>query len=247
MEAGWHLGDRLLYLSMPRLRGDDVADLQVRLAQLGFDPGRIDGIFGPLLHTAVGEFQRNRALEPTGVVTLATLVELRRVGAVAGERRLVTDAREDAGFEGVGSGLVVVAGVSRLADLVASSWTDTDVLVRLTTDDPDAIAAAANRADATLTLSFAADDRLRGVRLNYWASYRSHSRRGERVASAVASRLAGQSTLPRVEVVGMALPVLRETRMTTLHVEHGTDAADLAPLAQALIGAVEAALHSTAG
>ena len=29
------------------LRGDDVAELQVRLAQLGFNPGRIDGIFGP--------------------------------------------------------------------------------------------------------------------------------------------------------------------------------------------------------
>ena len=32
----------------PYLRGDDVAELQVRLAQFGFNPGRIDGIFGPL-------------------------------------------------------------------------------------------------------------------------------------------------------------------------------------------------------
>jgi len=43
VEAGWRLGQRLLYLVHPYLRGDDVAELQVRLAQLGFNPGRIDG------------------------------------------------------------------------------------------------------------------------------------------------------------------------------------------------------------
>ena len=242
VEAGWHLGDRLLYLATPRLRGDDVADLQVRLSQLGFDPGRIDGIFGPLLHTAVSEFQRNRALEPSGVVTLTTLVELRRVAAISADRYLVTDAREGAGFDEVGSGLVVIAGSSPLAECVAAAWADPSPMLRLTSDDPDVIASAANRADARLVLSFAPSPDVRGVRLNYWASYRSHSRRGERVASAIASRLASELTLPRVEVTGMALPILRETRMTTVHVEHGTEG-DLTPLAQALLEAVAATLH----
>src|ERR1035438_9999183 len=40
VEAGWRLGHRLLYLAHPTLRGDDVAELQVRLAQFGFNPGR---------------------------------------------------------------------------------------------------------------------------------------------------------------------------------------------------------------
>jgi N-acetylmuramoyl-L-alanine amidase len=64
-EARWQLGQRLLYDTRPALRGDDVAELQVRLAQLGFNPGRIDGIFGPLTAGALTEFQRNCALEAT--------------------------------------------------------------------------------------------------------------------------------------------------------------------------------------
>ncbi len=47
IEAGWELGDRLLMLNAPMLRGDDVADLQRSLNHVGFDCGRPDGIFGP--------------------------------------------------------------------------------------------------------------------------------------------------------------------------------------------------------
>ncbi|MDE3223448.1 MAG: peptidoglycan-binding protein, partial [Acidobacteriota bacterium] len=92
IEAGWKLGDRLLFLSFPFQRGDDVAQLQVRLAQLGFNPGRIDGIFGPLLDRAVREFQENAGLEVSGTLTRATIHALERLGGGA-ERRLVTDAR----------------------------------------------------------------------------------------------------------------------------------------------------------
>ena len=34
-------------LTAPNLRGEDVAELQRILARLGFDCGRVDGIFGP--------------------------------------------------------------------------------------------------------------------------------------------------------------------------------------------------------
>ena len=46
VEAGRVLGDRLLYYRNPMLRGDDVATLQRQLGALGFDAGRVDGIFG---------------------------------------------------------------------------------------------------------------------------------------------------------------------------------------------------------
>lgn len=164
------------------------------------------------------------------------------MAAITADRHLVSDAREGAGFDEVDSGLVVIAGSSPLAECVAAAWTDLSPMLRVASDDPDIIASTANRADARLVLSFAPSLEVRGVRLNYWASYRSHSRRGERLASAIASRLASELTLPRVEVTGMALPVLRETRMTTVHVEHGT-AGDLTPLAQALLEAVVATLH----
>ena len=34
-------------LTAPNLRGEDVAELQRILARLGFDCGRVDGIYGP--------------------------------------------------------------------------------------------------------------------------------------------------------------------------------------------------------
>jgi peptidoglycan hydrolase-like protein with peptidoglycan-binding domain len=75
-EAAWTLGSRLLYLVSPHLRGDDVAQLQEALALLGFDPGRIDGIFGIQTQQALQEFQRNCALPVTGELTRTTLGEL---------------------------------------------------------------------------------------------------------------------------------------------------------------------------
>jgi len=46
VEAGYHVGDRTLYLRYPYFRGDDVRALQRRLNALGFDAWREDGIFG---------------------------------------------------------------------------------------------------------------------------------------------------------------------------------------------------------
>jgi hypothetical protein len=41
------------------------------------------------------------------------------------------------------------------------------------------------------------------------------------LASTLATALSKSNIASRVEVAAMALPILRETRMTTLHVEHG--------------------------
>ena len=61
------------------LRGDDVAELQQRLSALGFDTGRVDGIFGDLTSAALGEFQRNVGLPVDGI---AGAVHRRRAPAV---------------------------------------------------------------------------------------------------------------------------------------------------------------------
>ena len=118
LEAGWRLGDRLLFLVKPYLRGDDVAELQVRLSQLGFDPGRVDGVFGPLLDRALSEFQRNCGLETNGTLTQRTLIELRRFSPVS-DRTLVSEARDEAGFDQPHRGPVVVWGPSPLAQAIA--------------------------------------------------------------------------------------------------------------------------------
>jgi len=79
VEAGWRLGDRLLWHSRRMMRGDDVRDLQHRLNQLGFDASSEDGVFGPLARAAVEEFQRNAGLNVDGVAGTQTIAALRRV------------------------------------------------------------------------------------------------------------------------------------------------------------------------
>ncbi|MBJ32144.1 MAG: hypothetical protein CL466_12180 [Acidimicrobiaceae bacterium] len=94
VEAGLRLGDRNLYLHSPMFRGDDVADLQLRLGSLGFDAGRIDGIFGPDTATALVDFQRNVGLAADGIAGPGTVRSLRRLlGRTAG-RRPVAQVRE---------------------------------------------------------------------------------------------------------------------------------------------------------
>jgi N-acetylmuramoyl-L-alanine amidase len=66
-EAHWRLGDRVLSLVPGALlTGRDVAQLQARLLELGFDTGRVDGIFGRQTDIALREFQRNVGLDTDG-------------------------------------------------------------------------------------------------------------------------------------------------------------------------------------
>ena len=79
VEAGFHIGDRTLYLHAPPFRGDDVRTLQRKLNALGFDAGREDGVYGPRTDRAMREFQRNVGDEPDGVVGLHTIDTLERM------------------------------------------------------------------------------------------------------------------------------------------------------------------------
>lgn len=65
---------------MPLLKkgssGPDVTNLQTTLAQLGFDPNGIDGVFGPGTEAAVIAFQQSKGLTPDGIVGPNTLAAL---------------------------------------------------------------------------------------------------------------------------------------------------------------------------
>ena len=244
VEANWRLGDRLLYLSTPYLRGDDVAELQVRLAQLGFNPGRIDGIFGPLLDDALSDFQRNCALEVSGALTGATKLELLRLTSGAIERSLVTDAREVAGFDDVVTGPLVINGTGSLVALVERAMKQFLDVIVVEDKRADDVAEFANARRAIVVLSIEELDHIDGVHLHYWASYRSHSRTGEQLASAIAASFSRTQDRARVEVTGMALPILRETRMTTLRIEHGVvDDEVLEELAAVVSGRIGEVIH----
>lgn len=78
-EAGYRLGDRLLFMRRPMMRGEDVAELQSRLNSLGFDSGKVDGIYGPETESAIRDFQRNRNLAEDGRTGPEVLTEVRLV------------------------------------------------------------------------------------------------------------------------------------------------------------------------
>jgi N-acetylmuramoyl-L-alanine amidase len=85
--ARWRLGDRLLSLASRPYVGDDVAALQERLLRLGFDAGRVDGVFGIRTQTALRGLQREYGLVPDGNCGPETLRALRQLG------QLVTGGR----------------------------------------------------------------------------------------------------------------------------------------------------------
>jgi len=88
--ARWRLGGRLLSLATRPFVGDDVAALQERLLELGFDAGRADGVFGPQTEAALRGLQREYGLVPDGTCGPATLRALRQLGRkVTGGRPLV--------------------------------------------------------------------------------------------------------------------------------------------------------------
>jgi len=94
VEAGVRLGDRHLYLHTQMFRGDDVSDLQLHLGNLGFDAGKIDGIFGPDTAAAVVDFQRNVGLATDGIAGPQTLRGLRHLLGRTVDHRPVAQIRE---------------------------------------------------------------------------------------------------------------------------------------------------------
>ena len=76
-------GDRLLARRLPQLHGDDVSFLQQQLNSVGFDPGRIDGTFGPDTELALVTFQRDAGIPVDGVCGPATLHALERLSHLA--------------------------------------------------------------------------------------------------------------------------------------------------------------------
>lgn len=82
VESSWALGDRILRLEEPNLRGDDIRDLQSRLNALGFAAGKHDGIYGWATANALRDFQRDLGIPDDGLVGLETLKAFRRLRLV---------------------------------------------------------------------------------------------------------------------------------------------------------------------
>lgn len=89
-EARWQLGDRLLSFVVANPQaGDDVLALQRRLSELGFDVGRVDGVFGSRTLAALREFQGNVGIPSDGTCGPSTFKALARLAPI------VTGGRPD--------------------------------------------------------------------------------------------------------------------------------------------------------
>jgi N-acetylmuramoyl-L-alanine amidase len=226
VEASWSLGDRMLYHRSPNLRGDDVSELQRRLGRLGFDAGRVDGIFGPLTERALHEFQRNIGLPPDGICGYETVHALQRLGdrmggppvaTVREEEQLRRAPRTLAGRRIVVGQLGSLGVVSRP---VARALRQRGATV-MTVDEPDgsAQALAANRFGADLYVGMAPTNH--HVTIAYYAVPGFESVGGRRLARLLRDRLKPELPIDPDTPQGMRLPVLRETRMPAVLCELG--------------------------
>jgi N-acetylmuramoyl-L-alanine amidase len=87
VDAGYKIGDRLLYLKNPPFRGDDVKTLQLWLKTLGFYPDNENGIFSQKTQKALIEFQENMDIHDDGIMGEQTLKHLR------GLQRIITEKK----------------------------------------------------------------------------------------------------------------------------------------------------------
>jgi N-acetylmuramoyl-L-alanine amidase len=219
VEASWRFGDRALYLRSPNLRGDDVVELQSNLARLGFDCGRVDGIFGPRTARALEDFQSNCGITVDGLCGTHTVKAIVRVSSQTGDGPGVSTVRE---WERLRSGLGSVAncrivlgqygGMSPLTRGLARELRSRGATV-MTLDEPDAVAQAlaANQFGAHVYIGFESHAEPAAV-ASYYRVPNFESVGGRTLAEGIAAEVAAM-TETRLAVEGMRLPVLRETRM----------------------------------
>jgi N-acetylmuramoyl-L-alanine amidase len=240
IESGYTIGDRLLYLCRPMLRGDDVAALQARLNALGFDAGREDGIFGNETETALAYFQRDAGLAADKVCGPETLRSLERLGSLAGGSVATVREREGMRRTRTMHGMrVFVAGDLGIAALAASVATGlrglgADVVVDPSGEDAALVALSANRfqAEAFIALTTGTEP---GARCAFFANQTFRSPAGFGLAVRITATL--REVLPRVdEPIGRTYRMLRETRMPAVvcEVVAGDDAAAMADLTRRL-------------
>lgn len=84
-EAGYRFGERTLIYSLSApMAGDDVAELQTHLLELGFNVGRHDGVFGQQTDSSLRDFQGQYGLGVDGICGPATRNALAPLTKVTG-------------------------------------------------------------------------------------------------------------------------------------------------------------------
>ncbi len=249
VEASWKLGDRLLMLAAPNLRGDDVGELQAMLARLGFDSGRVDGILGPKTIRALCDFQHNCGLYVDSVCGPDTVRALRVLARQTGTGPGVTALREHEALTASARSLaqlrIVVGqfgGLSALSRQLVQALRHRSATVAAT-DEPDSAsqAATANRFAAAVYIGFEAQASAPST-VHFYQVPQFESAGGRALATLIAEQCEQLVDGIRPAVEGMRLPVLRETRMPAVLLSVGPvqDVLDHGPqMVTAVITALE--------
>jgi N-acetylmuramoyl-L-alanine amidase len=229
VEAGFKLGDRFLYHRRAMLRGDDVAELQRRLSALGFDAGRVDGIFGNRTALGLAEFQRNVDLPVDVILGADTLLELRRVMPRTEMTELVSSVRDRERLRQQPKtllGRLIAVGEEGGLDALVSAVrrglhrAGADAIPILHPDG-SVQASSANAANAEVFLGLRLDTSSPRCTTAHYSGYRYESAGGKRLAEMVQGRVPSALGLMSTPPVGMSVPVLRETRMPAVVCEMG--------------------------
>lgn len=250
VEAGRRLGDRLLYLRTPMLRGDDVAELQRNLSALGFDPGRIDAIFGDDTADALRDFQRNAGLPVDGICGRRTLADLARLSPRRGGSDLVSPLRERINLHRGGPATLAgrrialgepggfAAATAALARAVREAGA---TALELHHPDPSFQAREANAANADCVIALQLVPGASSCVTAFYRGFRYESRASRHLAELVQQRLPAALGLDDGGTAGMALPILRETRMPAVELQLGSPLVVVqrtGEIAQAVLGAL---------
>ena len=196
-----------------------MAELQHRLGRLGFDCGRVDGIFGPRTAHALQDFQANSGLPADAVCGTETSRSIDRVIGQTGSGPGVGAVREREQMRrGYGTlkdcriALGQYGGMSALTRVIARELRHQGASV-MSLDEPDPVAQAhaSNHFQAHVYLGLEAIVEPQVV-AHFYQVPTFESVGGHQLASALADRLAYLDGLTS-DARGMRLPILRETRM----------------------------------
>jgi N-acetylmuramoyl-L-alanine amidase len=249
VESGYRLGDRTLYLRSPAFRGDDVRELQRILNALGFDAGKLDGIFGGRTAEGVREFQRNVAAKVDGIVGLDTVHEMSRYRpTLDGPSRAVVreaEAAREPGF--ILRDAIVAVGTEAGGPRPVAAAIVEELRRRgarpLALPDPggppgDERIRRANASEAALVVSVALGDE-EGCALFHFGTPSTHSPMGRRLAESIRASIA-ELGLRDLGVHPRSVAIVRETRMPAVLIELGPGSTEPAgPIARAIADGVE--------
>lgn len=251
LDAGHVLGDRLLYLTRPPMRGDDVRELQRTLSRLGFDTGSTDGIHGTTTDEALRDFQHNAGLRVDGIAgaaTLRTLASLRRRhqeattfevlqahDAASGGRsltglRIVVDAasaHDDValGVDGPTAGAVVGDVARRLAGQLTARGATATLTALGGASSVSERAELANRLEADAVVSVGctavAEPAAEGITAHYFGDGVVTSRLGRRLAMRCVDEVVARTGAVDCDIHSSTARLLRESRAPAVTVEIG--------------------------